>query len=344
MKAAILHGFGQPLRIEEVPIRSPEPDEVLIRVEACGVCHSDLHVVEGDQPALKAVTKQLLIPGHEVVGRVVRKGDAVDHLAVGDRVGVAWLHSSCGACEQCREGLENLCRKGVITGVMVDGGYAEFMCAKASHALPIPDVLSSVEAAPLFCAGVTVYRALKNAQAGAGKRVAVFGIGGLGHLAVQIANAFGAEVIALDVSESKLALARELGAAKAVNVTDSETLKAIRKLGGVHVAVVTSAAKAAYDTAFKCLRPAGTLAVVGLPAETLTFSALALVAGEARIIGSAVGTRSDLRAVLDLAAAGKLRCRTETQPLERVNEVFEQMRRGEINGRVVLTSDAGHGA
>jgi alcohol dehydrogenase, propanol-preferring len=135
-----------------------------------------------------------------------------------------------------------------------------------------------------------------------------------------------------------------LGASKAVNVTDSETLKAIRKLGGVHVAVVTSAAKAAYDTAFRCLRPAGTLAVVGLPAETLTFSALALVAGEARIIGSAVGTRSDLRAVLDLAAAGKLRCRTETQPLERVNEVFEQMRRGEINGRVVLTSDAGHGA
>jgi propanol-preferring alcohol dehydrogenase len=344
MKAAILHGFGQPLRMEEVPVRSPEPDEVLIRVEACGVCHSDLHVVEGDQPALKAVTKQLLIPGHEVVGRIVRKGDAVDHLAVGDRVGVAWLHSSCGVCEQCREGLENLCRKGVITGVMVDGGYAEFMCAKASHALPIPDVLSSVEAAPLFCAGVTVYRALKNAQAGAGKRVAVFGIGGLGHLAVQIANAFGAEVIALDVAESKLALARELGAARAVNVTDPETLKMIRKLGGVHVAVVTSAAKAAYDAAFKCLRPAGTLAVVGLPAEVLTFSALALVAAEARIVGSAVGTRDDLRAVLDLAAAGKLRCRTETQPLERVNEVFEQMRRGEINGRVVLTSGAGPGA
>ena len=344
MKAAILHEFGQPLRMEEVPVRSPEPDEVLIRVEACGVCHSDLHVAEGDQPALKAVTKQLLIPGHEVVGRVVRKGDAVDHLAVGDRVGVAWLHSSCGVCEQCREGLENLCRKGVITGVMVDGGYAEFMCAKASHAIPVPEVLSSVEAAPLFCAGVTVYRALRNAQAGAGKRVAVFGIGGLGHLAVQIAHAFGAEVIALDVAESKLALARELGAAKAMNVTDPETLKAIRKLGGVHIAVVTSAAKVAYDTAFKCLRPAGTLAVVGLPAEALTFSALALVAGEARIVGSAVGTRDDLRAVLDLAATGKLRCRTETQPLERVNEVFEQMRRGEINGRVVLTSGAGPGA
>lgn len=344
MKAAVLHGFGQPLSIEDVPVRSPEPDEVLIHVEACGVCHSDLHVVEGDQPALKAATKQLLIPGHEVVGRVVRKGDAVTHLAVGDRVGVAWLHSSCGVCEQCLEGLENLCRKGVITGVMVDGGYAEFMCAKASHAIPVPEVLSSVEAAPLFCAGVTVYRALKNAQAGAGKRVAVFGIGGLGHLAVQIAHAFGAEVIALDVSESKLALARELGAAKAVNVTDPETLKMIRKLGGVHVAVVTSAAKAAYDSAFKCLRPAGTLAVVGLPAEALTFSALALVAAEARIIGSAVGTRDDLRAVLNLAAAGKLRCRTETQPLERVNEVFEQMRRGEINGRVVLTSGATPGA
>lgn len=313
------------------------PDEVVIQVEACGVCHSDLHIIDGDQPGFKAITKQALIPGHEVVGRVIGKGASVGQLSIGERVGVAWMHSSCGACEQCREGMENLCRQFVITGVMVDGGYAQFMRAKASHALRIPESLGSVEAAPLFCAGVTVYRALRNAGAGSGKRIAVVGVGGLGHLAVQIARAFGAEVLALDVADEKLELARELGAAKAMNVTDPQTVKRVRQSGGVHLAVVTSAAKAAYDTALKCLRPAGTLSVVGMPADALTFSALALISGEVRIVGSAVGTRDDLRAVLDLAASGKVRCRTETMPIHRVNEVLEQMRRGGIAGRAVLT-------
>ena len=342
MKAAVLHDFGQALRVQEMPAPTPKPDEVLIAVEACGVCHSDLHVADGDQPALKGVTKPQLIPGHEVVGRVVQVGAEVTHIKVGERVGVAWLHASCGVCEQCLEGLENLCRKAVITGVMVNGGYAEFMCAKASHAIPIPASLSSVEAAPLFCAGVTVYRALKNANVKAGQRVAVVGVGGLGHLAVQVARAFGAEVIALDVDESKLALARSLGAALALNVADPQTVKTIRKAGGAHVAVVTSAAKAAYDSALKYLRPAGTLSVVGLPAEALSFSALALVGAEAKIIGSSVGTRDDLRAVLQLAADGKLRCLTEVQELDQVNAVFERMRQGQINGRVVLRSGSAH--
>ena len=337
MQAAILHGFGTALSVEEVPRPVPGADDVLIQVEACGVCHSDLHVAEGDQPALKAITKADLIPGHEVVGRVVEKGAAVTHLAVGDRVGVAWNHATCGECEPCREGRENLCRRAVITGVMVDGGYAEYMVARASHALPIPASLSSVEAAPLFCAGLTVYRALRNAGVGAGQRVAVFGVGGLGHLAVQIAHAWGAEVIALDLDPAKLALARELGASRTFDAANADDIKALRKLGGVHVAVVTSAAKAAYDTAFKCLRPGGTLSVVGLPSEPLTFAALGLVGIEARVIGSSVGTRDDMRAVLDLAAQGKLRCHIETQPLERVNDVFERMRRGQITGRVVLT-------
>ncbi len=339
MKAARLHEFGQPLRIEEVPTPEPLADEVLLRIEACGVCHSDLHIAHGDLPGFKAGTRLPLIPGHEVVGRVVQRGADVTHLRVGDRVGVAWLHSACGQCEQCREGLENLCRKGVVTGMMVDGGYAQFMRAKASHALPIPEGLSSVDAAPLFCAGVTVYRALNNAHVAAGQRVAVFGVGGLGHLAVQIARAMGAEVIALDVAEDKLALARSLGASQALNAAAPDTVKAMRALGGAHVAVVTSAARAAYDTALKCLRPSGTLAVVGLPAEALSFAALALVSNEVHIVGSAVGTRDDVRAVLAMAAAGQIRCHTETQPLERINEVFEQMGQGRISGRVVLSLD-----
>jgi propanol-preferring alcohol dehydrogenase len=344
MQAAVLHEFGPTLSVEEVPRPVPGPDDVLIEVEVCGVCHSDLHVAEGDQPALKGATKANLIPGHEVVGRVVERGANVTHLALGDRVGVAWNFSTCGICEACREGMENLCRKAVITGVMVDGGYADYMVARASHALPIPENLSSEEAAPLFCAGLTVYRALKRAGVSAGQKVAIFGVGGLGHLAVQIARAWGAEVIALDLDPAKLALAKELGAAQTLNAGSADDIKALRKAGGVHVAVVTSAAKAAYDTALKCLRPDGVLSVVGLPSEPLSFPALTLVGIEARIIASSVGTRDDMRAVLQMAAAGQLRCITETQPLADVNAVFERMRRGQISGRVVLRCCGGQHA
>ncbi|HEX9721163.1 MAG TPA: alcohol dehydrogenase catalytic domain-containing protein [Ramlibacter sp.] len=342
MKAAVLNEFGAALTLEERPTPVAGDDEVLIRLEACGVCHSDLHIIDGDQPAFRAATRPRLIPGHEAVGRIVAKGKAVSHLEIGQRVGVAWLYQSCGACEQCCEGRENLCRKSVITGLMVDGGYAEFMLAKASHAIPIPDALGPEEAAPLFCAGVTVYRALKNAGTAPGQRVAVIGVGGLGHLAVQIARAMGAEVIGLDVSREKLALATELGASQAVDSADPGALKALAKAGGVHVAIVTSAAKAAFDAAMVVLRPAGTLAVVGLPVQPLTFAALALVAREIRVIGSAVGTRDDLHAVLALAAEGKLRCRTEPQPLDQINHVLDRMRGGGIYGRVVLRYEDAH--
>ena len=337
MRAAVMQGFGEPLALTDLPMPQPLPDEVLVQVLACGVCHSDLHIIDGDTPGFKAGTKAQLIPGHEVVGTVVARGAEVSHLAIGQRVGVAWLHHACGQCEQCREGLENLCRKGTVTGMTVDGGYAEYMRAKASHALPIPDSLSSAAAAPLFCAGVTSYRALKNAGVHAGQRVAVVGVGGLGHLAVQIAKAFGAEVIALDVAEDKLAKARERGADHAFDARAPETPKAIRALGGAHVVVVTSAARAAYDLAMKCLRPAGTLSVVGLPPEPLSFGALQLVGGEFRIVGSAVGTRDDLKATLALAAAGQLHCEHETQPLDQVNEVLARMRAGRFTGRMVLT-------
>jgi alcohol dehydrogenase, propanol-preferring len=336
MKAAVLTEFGKPLAIEELPTPTPADDEVLIQLEACGVCHSDLHIIDGDTPAFRGSAKKRLIPGHEAVGRIVAKGKGVSNLDVGQRVGVAWLYQSCGTCEECREGNENLCRRGVVTGLMVDGGYAEFMLAKATHAMPVPDALTSQEAAPLFCAGVTVYRALKNAGVSGGQRVAVFGIGGLGHLAVQIAKAMGAEVIGLDVSKEKLALATELGASRALDAADPEALKSLAKSGGVHVAIVTSAAKPAFDAAMVVLRPTGTLAVVGLPPQPLTFAALALVGREIRVMGSAVGTRDDLRAVLELAAAGKLHCQTESQPLDQINQVLDRMRGGGIYGRVVL--------
>jgi propanol-preferring alcohol dehydrogenase len=337
MKAAVLREFGTPLTIEEVARPKPAADEVLVEVEACGVCHSDLHVADGDWTQFAGIVKKPLILGHEIAGRVVEKGAAVAELQIGERVGVPWIHWTCGECELCRDGNENLCPKQMITGVTVDGGYAEFVKARASHVLKIPDGLSSLEAAPLFCAGVTVYRALTQARILPGQRLAIFGIGGLGHLAVQIARELGSEVTAIDISEEKLALAKSLGAASTLNAAAADVVQELRRQGGVHVALVTSAAKAAYEMAFYCLRPAGTLLVVGLPAENICFPPVLMAAGEVRIQASAVGTRQDLRGVLAMAAAGKLRCQTAARPLAQANLVLEQLRRGQVSARIVLT-------
>lgn len=336
MKAAILREFKAPLSIEEVERPKPGAHDVLIQVEACGVCHSDLHVADGDWPQLVPITKRPLILGHEIAGRVVEKGASVSHLQVGDRVGVAWVHWTCGECEFCREGNENLCLKQQITGVTVDGGYAEFVKAPASHALKIPEGLSWVEAAPLFCAGVTVYRAMRQAKVQPGQRLAVFGVGGLGHLAVQIAVGLGANVTAIDVSDEKLAQARSLGASATLNAASVNVVKELRRAGGVHAALVTSAAKAAYDTAFPCVRPTGMLLVVGLPAESLCFPAIQMAALEVRIQASSVGTREDLREVLALAATGKVRCQTAARSLAQVNAALQQVRDGQVSGRLVL--------
>ncbi|MFZ0581156.1 MAG: alcohol dehydrogenase catalytic domain-containing protein, partial [Candidatus Acidiferrales bacterium] len=308
MKAAILREFKEPLTIDEVAQPIPGADEVLIAVEACGVCHSDLHLADGDWPQLVPITKRPLILGHEIAGRVVEKGASVESLNLGDRVGVPWLHWSCGECDFCRDGNENLCVKQKITGVTVDGGYAEFVKAPATHAIKIPDALSSADAAPLFCAGVTVYRALQHASIQAGQRLAVFGVGGLGHLAVQIAKEMGAIITAVDVSDEKLAQAASLGASETLNAGNVNVVKELRRAGGVHAALVTSASRVAYDTAFKSVRPTGMLLVVGLPSEPICFAPISMAASEIRIRASSVGTREDLRHVLAMAANGKLQC------------------------------------
>ncbi len=337
MKAAILHDFKKPLAIEDVERPRPAADEVLIQVEACGACHSDVHVADGDWKQLAGIVKRPLILGHEIAGHVVEKGEAVDDLQIGNRVGVPWIHWSCGECEFCREENENLCSRQRITGVTVDGGYAEFVKAPATHALKIPNGLSALEAAPLFCAGLTVYRALKGAGILPGQRLAVFGIGGLGHLAVQFGRALGADVTAIDVSDEKLELARSFGAACTLNAATTDAVKELRRSGRVHVALVTSAAKAAYDAAFSSLRPTGTLLVVGLPAENICFPPILMAAGEIRIRASTVGTRQDLREVLNMAAAGKVRCQVVARPLAQANEALDQLRKGQVSGRIVLT-------
>jgi propanol-preferring alcohol dehydrogenase len=296
-----------------------------------------LHVADGDWKQFAGIVKKPLILGHEIVGRVVEKGAAVQDLQVGDLVGVPWVHWTCGDCEFCRGGNENLCIKQAITGVTVDGGYAEFAKAPASHAMRIPPNLSPKEVAPLFCAGVTVYRALKHAKILAGQRLAVFGVGGLGHVGIQIGRSLGAEVTAIDISDEKLAQAKSLGASHTLNAASSDAVKQLRGKGGVHVAIVTSAAKAAYDMAFYCLRPTGTLLVVGLPADDICFPPIMMSAKEVRIQATAVGTRDDLREILAMAAAGKVQCQVTSRPLAQVNEVLEDLRHGRIGGRVVLT-------
>lgn len=337
MKAAVLREFKRPLVIEQVPTPIPGPNDVLIQVDACGVCHSDLHVADGDWSQLAPIVKKPVILGHEIAGHIVESGACVQELKIGERVGVPWIYWTCGECEFCREGNENLCVRQQITGVTVDGGYAEFVKAPASHTTKIPENLSSADAAPLFCAGVTVHRALKQGKISAGQRVAVFGVGGLGHLAIQLAQLLGAEVTAIDISDEKLALAKSLGAAHTINASSGGAIRALRAQGGVHVALVTSAAKSAYNMAFSSVRPTGTLLVVGLPADDLCFAPILMAASEIKIRASAVGTRKDLRELLDIASAGKLHLEVTTRPIEEVNHVLDELRLAQISGRAVLT-------
>jgi propanol-preferring alcohol dehydrogenase len=336
MKAAVLHAFKTPLSLEDVARPELGPDDVLIEVEVCGVCHSDLHVADGDWTQLAGIVKKPLILGHEIVGQVVERGAAVKTVAEGERVGVPWVQWTCGQCEFCREGNENLCVRQRITGVMVDGGYAEYAKAPASHVVKIPETLRSEQAAPLLCAGVTVHRALKHSKIHAGQRLAVFGVGGLGHIAVQIGRAAGAEVTAIDVSDEKLALAKSLGATRTLNAARTDVVKEVRGSGGVHVALVSSAATSAYNMAFYCVRPTGTLLAVGLPAKDISFPPILMAASEIQIKASAVGTREDLREVLAMGADGTVHCQVTARPFREVQEVLEQLKRGEVSGRVVL--------
>ncbi len=337
MKAALLREFKARLTMEEVDRPQPGPEEVLIQVEACGVCHSDLHVADGDWPQFAKIVKKPLILGHEVVGRVVERGAAVRAWRLGDRVGLPWIHWTCGECEFCRGGHENLCPAQRITGVTVDGGYAELVKAPASHVVAIPHGLCPTEGAPLLCAGVTVYRALQKAKLRPGQRLAVFGVGGLGHLAIQIGRSQGAQVVAVDISEEKLALAESLGAAATVNATAKDAIRQLRAQGGAHTVLVTSASKSAYDMAFYALRPTGTLLVVGLPAENICFPPILMAGGEVQIQASAVGTRDDVRSVLAMAAAGQLSCRVSARPLADAGAALADLRQGRVTGRNVLT-------
>ena len=335
MKAARLHKPGEHLVIEDVDDPRPGPGEILVEVKACGVCHTDLHLAAGEWP----LNKLPLILGHEAVGVVRELGSGVSNFRSGDRAGVPWTCFTCGMCEYCTSDREPLCPSIVVTGFMVDGGYAQYLKAPASHAVALPPQLEYAHAAPLYCAGLTPYRALKVSGARVGDTVAIWGVGGLGHYAVQIAKAMGARVVAADIDPAKLELAKDVGADATVDLSREKPREAFAALGGAHVVLNLAPSSQAIAQSFSALRRGGTLVLVGLPSGEFTLPIRSTVAKGIRILTSAVGTRQDLREVLALAAAGKIRTVANTCRLDEINDVFERMRAGRISGRTVIQFD-----
>lgn len=335
MKAAVVNAFLKELEIKEVSKPQLEDGEVLVKIEACGVCHTDLHAAHGDWPVKP---KLPLIPGHEGVGVVVEVAQGVKSIKVGDRVGIPWLFSACGECEYCLTGQETLCPNQLNGGYSVDGGYAEYCKAPADYVAKIPDNVDPVEIAPILCAGMTTYKALKVSGAKPGEWVAIYGIGGLGHIALQYAKAMGLNVVAIDISDDKSKLAKELGADLVINGLKEDPVEVIQEqLGGVQAAISVAVTKKAFEQAYESVKRGGCLVVVGLPNEELPIPIFNTVLNGVTVKGSIVGTRKDMQEALDFAARGKVRAIIETAKLEDINEVFEKMEEGKINGRIVLT-------
>jgi propanol-preferring alcohol dehydrogenase len=335
MRAAVVHHLGSPAEIEERPVPQPGPGQILVRLEACGLCHTDIHAMRGDWPVKPHVP---LVPGHEGVGLVEMLGEGVTARQVGERVAMPWLGHACGECRYCIDGRENLCERQFNNGYAVDGAYAEYMLADARFAVAVPDGVTPLDAAPLTCAGVTTYAAIKNAHVVPGETVVVFGVGGLGHLAVQYARLVGAKVIAVDVTEEKLALAAELGADHTVNARTTDPVEAIRELGGADVAVVLAVAPEVFRQSFDALNRGGRLVLVSLPADgTITLPIFETVLKGISVIGSIVGTRQDLAEVFALHAAGRTRVITETRDLGDVNSAVDEVLEGSVPARLVFT-------
>lgn len=334
MKAAVVHQFGQPLVVEQVPVPLPASGEVLVKVVASGVCHTDLSAIDGVWPVKPNVP---FIPGHEIAGYVAAVGIGVNTVKEGDRVGVAWLYSTCGRCDECLSGYENVCAHQQNTGYSVDGGYAEYVVAPAAYLAHLPAALGFLESAPILCAGLTPYRGLKETGAKPGEWVVVLGVGGLGHLAVQYAKAMGLHVIAVDVVDEKLAMAQRLGAEITIHALHQDTRREVRRqVGGAHAVLVTSSSLAAYEQAIHLLRRRGTCVFVGLPPGECPVSVHTMVAKQLTLKGSTVGTRKDLQEALQFAAEGKVHGLIEVQPLEAINDILQRLRAGQIHGRVVL--------
>jgi propanol-preferring alcohol dehydrogenase len=334
MKAAIAHQFGSPLKIEEIPIPEVSPGKILVKIMASGVCHTDLHAIEGDWPVKPRLP---LIPGHEGAGIVVAVGRDVNFIKEGDRVGVPWLHTACGHCQFCLTGWETLCESQQNTGYSVNGCFAEYVLADPCYVGHLPSQLNFAPAASILCAGVTVYKGIKETDTKPGEWIVILGIGGLGHLAVQYARAMGLRVVAVDIHEAQLKLARELNADIVINSANEDAAKRVQdEIKGAHGVLVTAVSKEAFSLAAKMLRRHGTASFVGLPPGDFNLSIFDMVLNRKTVRGSIVGTRADLAECLAFAAEGKVSVHYTLDSLENINSIFDKMRRGEIQGRIVM--------
>ncbi len=339
MKAAVVERFREPLVMRELPVPAPGPGQALVEIIATGVCHTDLHAADGDWPVKPSLP---LTPGHEGAGIVVALGPGVTHLKEGDRVGIAWLHSACGHCDSCLSGWETLCLEQKNSGYSVNGSFAQYALAQADYVGRIPKNLPFVDAAPILCAGVTTYKGLKETNTRPGEWVVISGAGGgLGHVAIQYAKAMGLHVAAVDLGPEKAALARKLGAEIAIDAKIQDPPTEIQKqIGGAHGVLVTAVSTIAFKQAIGMLRRGGTCVLNGLPPGEFPVSIFDLVLNGYTIRGSIVGTRLDLEEALSFAAEGKVKAIIETQPLESINDVFQRLKTGKVNGRVVLAIGA----
>lgn len=336
MKAAVARAFGKPLAIEEVAVPEPGPGEVLVKVVASGVCHTDLHAIDGDWPVKPSLP---LIPGHEGVGHVAAVGAGVTDVKEGDAVGVPWLYDACRACEYCETGWETLCERQRNTGYSVNGAYAEYVLASAPFVGHLPRGTDFVAMAPILCAGVTTYKGLKETEARPGEWVVISGIGGLGHVAIQYAKAMGLNVVAIDVADDKLDLAKRLGADLTVDARSPDAIETVRREtgGGAHGVLVTAVSPPAFQQAIACARRRGTVSLVGLPPGEFPTPIFDVVLKRITVRGSIVGTRRDLAEAIAFAADGKVTATVAARPLSDVNAVLDDLRAGKIEGRVALT-------
>lgn len=334
MKAAVVREFGKPLTLEELDIPEIRPDQILVKMIACGVCHTDLHAAAGDWPKKPSLP---FIPGHEGVGTIVKAGSAVSHVREGDVVGVPWLYSACGHCEHCLGGWETLCGKQEDTGYSVNGCFAEYVVADPNYVALLPKGVDPVQVAPVLCAGLTVYKGLKMTDTKAGNWVAISGVGGLGQMAVQYGVAMGLNVVAVDIDDEKLAIARKLGAALTVNARETDPAAFMQKeVGGVHGGLITAVSTKAFSQAMGYVRAGGTLVLNGLPPGDFPISIFDMVMNGTTIRGSIVGTRLDMIEALSFFADGKVKSVTQTGRLENINSIFERLEEGKVEGRIVI--------
>jgi alcohol dehydrogenase, propanol-preferring len=334
MRAAVVKEFKQPLIIEDRPVPEPGDGQVLVKIEASGLCHTDMHAANGDWPVKPTPP---FVPGHEGVGIIHRVGPGVTRVREGERVAIPWLGWACGECEYCMTGWETLCERQLNSGYAVDGGWAEYALASAAYVGKVPEGIDPFEAAPLTCAGVTTYKAVKVSGARSSQLVAIFGVGGLGHLALQYALIAGAQVVAVDLFDEKLAMAKELGAAYTVNAREQDPAAAIKALGGADAAIALAVSPRAFEQAYGSLRRGGTLVFVGLPADNyIKLPIFETVLNGTKVLGSIVGTRVDLQEVFELHAAGKTEVVYERRRLEDVNAAIHEVETGQVKARLVF--------